>query len=56
MPKKGGRLAYVFIMKGCQQIDIGLVQATQPLKRAPRAPERDSSEASIKSMHVGLAK
>lgn len=54
-PEKGGRLAYVF-RKGCQQIDSGLVHATQPLQRAPRAPERDSSEASIKSMHVGLAK
>lgn len=48
-PENGSRLAYVFIMKGW------LVHATQPLKRAPRAPERDSSEASIKTMPVGLA-
>lgn len=46
-PENGSRLAYVFITKGW------LVHATQPLKRAPRAPERDSSEASIKTMPVG---
>lgn len=37
-------------------MNSGLVYVTQPLKRAPWAPERDSSEASIKTMHVGLAR